>query len=117
MSKDGLRLIVRLRRLGICKWENISQSFRLGNKVTKQIDKAADKVEEVATGEGPKWMDKVNFNFLHTWSVSELFVLPEHYSSLPYSQWFLWHQQHCFRSNKYVKTMPQQLLDLRVGFF
>jgi len=28
------------------------------NKVTKQIDKAADKVEEVATGEGPRWMDK-----------------------------------------------------------
>lgn len=31
--------------------------------MTKQIDKAADKVEEVATGEGPRWMDKVNFNF------------------------------------------------------
>jgi len=28
------------------------------NKVTEQIDKAADKVEEVATGEGPRWMDK-----------------------------------------------------------
>lgn len=28
------------------------------NKVTKQIDKAADKVEEVATGEGPRWIDK-----------------------------------------------------------
>lgn len=30
------------------------------NKVTKQIDKAADKVEEVATGEGPRWMDKAD---------------------------------------------------------
>lgn len=38
--------------------------FDLGNKVTKQIDKAADKVEEVATGEGPKWMDKVKDIFL-----------------------------------------------------
>jgi len=28
------------------------------NKVTKKIDKVADKVEEAATGEGPRWMDK-----------------------------------------------------------
>lgn len=30
------------------------------SKVTKQLDQVGDKVEEAVTGEGPKWMDKVN---------------------------------------------------------
>lgn len=29
------------------------------DKVYKQVDKVADRVEEKATGQGPKWMDKV----------------------------------------------------------
>lgn len=33
--------------------------FCLGNKVSKEIDKAAEKVEEVASNEGPKLLDKV----------------------------------------------------------
>jgi FUN14 domain-containing protein 1 len=29
------------------------------DKVYKQVDKVADRVEEKATGQGPKWMEKV----------------------------------------------------------
>jgi FUN14 family len=30
------------------------------SKINKKVDKVTDKVEEAVTGEGPKWMDKVN---------------------------------------------------------
>lgn len=33
------------------------------NKVSKKVDQVGDKVEEAVTGEGPKWMDKVNTFF------------------------------------------------------
>lgn len=33
------------------------------NKVTKKVDQVGDKVQEAVTGEGPKWMDKVNTCF------------------------------------------------------
>lgn len=31
------------------------------NKVNNKIDKITDKVEEHITGQGPMWMDKVNY--------------------------------------------------------
>lgn len=33
-----------------------------GNKLSNEIDKAAEKVEEVATNEGPRFLDRVNDN-------------------------------------------------------
>lgn len=63
MSRVGLRLIVRSAAIFINE-KYFFNCFVKGNKVTKQIDKAADKVEEVATGESPRWVDKVNYFML-----------------------------------------------------
>jgi FUN14 domain-containing protein 1 len=36
------------------------------DRVYKQVDKVADKVEEKATGRGPKWMEKVRI-IIYIW--------------------------------------------------
>lgn len=34
------------------------------NKLNQKADKIGDKVQEAVTGEGPKWMDKVNITII-----------------------------------------------------
>lgn len=62
MSKAGSKLIV-CREMLVFTFLLLSTFlffFYEGNQVSKEIDKATDKVEAVATNEGPKWLNKVN---------------------------------------------------------
>ena len=45
------------------------------DKIQKSIDKASDKVEEVATGKGPSTLDKVNKILLYSISLTSFFFL------------------------------------------
>lgn len=45
------------------------------SKVSKKVDQVGDKVEEVVTGEGPKWMDKVSNQNTNKWEFVDHFFL------------------------------------------
>lgn len=45
------------------------------DKVCKQADKAADKLEEKATGQGPKWMEKVRTTFSYSACIYMVYIM------------------------------------------
>ncbi|KAJ4435720.1 hypothetical protein ANN_18336, partial [Periplaneta americana] len=65
------------------------------DKVYKKIDKVADKVEEKATGQGPKWMEKVwnlldiNLIFRYYGSFSSKFLFAIAYTQIQFNFYYM----------------------------